>query len=177
MADKKKNIILPILAVVVVIIAAVSIIVSILTKDSGETDAAAQNTTQNQTDAGKINTGDIVIDESEITETASFYDYDSDGTTIELFAVKASDGTARLALNTCQVCMGSPYAYFVQQGDNFICQNCRNAFARDSIGTVHGGCNPVPLTEDNYEIQDGKITVAADFLEQYTANFINWKKF
>ncbi|MGN0521678.1 MAG: DUF2318 domain-containing protein [Eubacterium sp.] len=176
---KKNNIILPIAAAVVVLIAIVSVVVPKLTKDdskTAQTTQAPQATTAPSLTVQKF-TGDIVIDESSVSETASFYDYDSNGTTVEVFAVKASDGTVRLALNTCQVCNGSPYAYFVQQGNNFICQNCKNAFERDSIGTVHGGCNPVPLTESDYQLSDGKITITSDFLEQHTSEFSNWKKF
>ena len=32
-----------------------------------------------------------------------------------------------MAFNTCQVCNPSPKAYFVQNGKNFICQNCKNS--------------------------------------------------
>lgn len=175
--NKKKNIILPIVAALVIIVAAVSIVVPKLTKDSSETDASVQDTSQSQSAAVNTSSEDIVIDESTVTETASFYDYDADGTTVEVFAVKASDGTIRIALNTCQVCNGSPYAYFVQQGDSFICQNCMNSFDRDDIGLVHGGCNPTPVTEDNYQIENGKIIIPAEFLEQYKDNFSNWKNF
>lgn len=166
--QKKQKILLPIAAVAVIAVAAAAIAVPKLLKSGNETDTAA-GTVAFQ--------GDIVIPESEVGETATFYDYDADGTTVELFAVRASDGTVRLALNTCQVCNGSPYAYFVQKGDSFICQNCKNTFKRDSIGTVHGGCNPTPLTEEEYQVTDGNIIVPAELLEQYAPNFKNWKKF
>lgn len=172
----KSNIILPIAAAVVVVAAAVTIIVPRLTKQTNA-QQTTQNTSQVQQSEIQSFSGDIVIDEASLSETAAFYDYDANGITVEAFAVKASDGTARLALNTCQVCNGSPYAYFVQQGDDFICQNCKNVFKRDSIGTVHGGCNPVPLTEEDYRVEDGKIIIPAEILQQYAANFTNWKKF
>ena len=57
---------------------------------------------------------DLVIRTEEIGAEASYFDYDADGTTVQVYAVRASDGTVRLALNTCQVCNGSPYAYFEQ---------------------------------------------------------------
>lgn len=174
MAKDNKNIILPIAAVIIVIVAVVSIVVPKLTKNSSESESALQSTTNS---AAQTFTEDIVIDEGTVTETASFYDYDADGTTVEVFAVKASDGTIRTALNTCQVCKGSPYAYFVQEGDSFICQNCKNAFSRDGIGLVHGGCNPVPVTEDNYQTEDGRIIIPVQFLNQYKSDFSNWKNF
>lgn len=172
MKVKKKNIILPIVAAVVIIVAVISAVVPKLTKDNNEGSSEKSVSSSDQSYSG-----DIVIDEQAVTETASFFDYNADGTTVEAFAVKASDGTIRVALNTCQVCNGSPYAYFVQQGDSFICQNCRNAFNRDDIGIAHGGCNPVPVTENDYISENGKITIPKQFLEQYKNNFSNWKKF
>ena len=173
----KSNIILPVAAAAVIVIAAATVIVPKLTNSGGDNKQSAQDTAQTQTDAVQIYTGDIVIDEASVSETASFYDYDANGVTVEAFAVKASDGTVRVALNTCQVCNGSPYAYFVQQGDNFICQNCKNAFTRDSIGIAHGGCNPAPLTQSDYQTEDGKIIIPSSLLDGYAADFTNWKKF
>lgn len=119
---------------------------------------------------------DIVMQAEEIGADASYFDYDADGTTVEVFAVKASDGTVRLALNTCQVCNGSPYAYFEQEGDEFICQNCKNRFASTDVGQESGGCNPVPITGETYTRQDGTITVPASFLEENAFRFTKWKK-
>lgn len=174
---KKKNIvIMPIIAVVIVAAAVISIIVPKLNEDRSQT-YSTKEAAQNQILSANSFKDDIKIDKSKISETATFFDYESDGITVEAFAVKASDGTIRLALNTCQVCNGSPYAYFVQQGDNFICQNCKNAFERDSIGTVHGGCNPVPITNEDYSDDNGIITISANLLEEYAPNFVNWKNF
>lgn len=121
--------------------------------------------------------GDIVIDVADITEKAAFYEYDANGTTMGLFAVKASDGTIRTALNTCQVCNGSPYAYFEQQGDSFQCQNCGNVFSLDMIEQVRGGCNPVPITTDDKTVSDTEIVIPAKFFEDNAERFTNWKKF
>lgn len=120
---------------------------------------------------------DIVIRSEEIGSEASYFDYDADGTTVEVFAVRASDDTVRLALNTCQVCNGSPYAYFEQDGDEFVCQNCGNHFDAAEVGLESGGCNPVPITEDVYTEQDGTITIPAEFLEDNAARFAKWKAF
>mgnify|MGYP004631907905 CR=1 FL=1 len=120
---------------------------------------------------------DIVINTNDIGTTASYYDYDSDGTTVEVLAVQASDGSIRLALNTCQVCNGSPYAYFEQDGDAFVCQNCGNAFPSTAIGKESGGCNPVPVTAETYTEENGTLTIPSDFLDLNAARFKNWKKF
>lgn len=168
--NKSGSRILPLIAGVVVVAAVAAVAVSRLGGSSGGEQAASSTSS-----ADALTDGAVVIDTGEIGETASYYDYDADGTTIEVLAVTASDGSVRLALNTCQVCQGSPYAYFVQEGDSFICQNCGNAFSRDDIGLEAGGCNPVPVTEDNYEESDGLITISSDFLDEYKDSFANWK--
>ncbi|WFR59793.1 DUF2318 domain-containing protein [Anaerocolumna sp. AGMB13025] len=121
--------------------------------------------------------GDVVINLSDITDKASFYEYDANGTTMGLFAVKASDGTIRTALNTCQVCNGSPYAFFEQQGDSVQCQNCGNQFSLDMIGQERGGCNPVPITDTDATTTDTQIVIPAKFLQDNAERFTNWKKF
>ncbi|MCM1115763.1 MAG: DUF2318 domain-containing protein [Clostridium sp.] len=175
----KKNIILSIVAAIIAIAAIISVAAPKLTKESAENSSVTkqQSTVKNEASSVQTITDDVVIDESTISETASFYDYNASGITVEVFAVKASDNTIRIALNTCQVCYGSPYAYFVQQGDSFVCQNCNNSFSRDDIGIAHGGCNPVPVTENDYKIKDGKMIIPKQFLEQYKNDFSNWKKF
>lgn len=161
---------LPIVAAVVIVAAALTVAVPKLTRSEP---AEEQGGAALLSEDG----GAVAVDTAELSAAASFYDYDADGTTVELFAVEASDGSIRLALNTCQVCNGSPYAYFVQDGDYFICQNCRNRFASTQVGLVSGGCNPVPITEENYSVQDGKILISAEFLKENAVRFANWKKF
>ncbi|MDF2589651.1 MAG: hypothetical protein K0S41_3492 [Anaerocolumna sp.] len=121
--------------------------------------------------------GDVVIQVSDISETATFYDVEVDGTPMGLFAVKASDGTIRTAFNTCQVCNGSPYAFFEQQGDTFQCQNCGNIYSLDMIGQERGGCNPVPIMDDEKTASDTEILIPASLLKDNAAKFENWKQF
>lgn len=120
---------------------------------------------------------EIEIIAENVSTQASYYDIEIDGTTVEIFAVLASDGSVRLAMNTCQVCNGSPYAYFEQEGDDFVCQNCGNHFSSDEIGLTSGGCNPVPITEDDYSEENGIITVSSSFLEKNAYRFSSWKQF
>ncbi len=147
-------------------IAAVAALVTVNSSD----DMEVQSSTAAKNSGIEINTDAVAA-------TASYYDVDIDGTTVEVFAVLASDGSVRLAMNTCQVCNGSPYAYFEQDGDYFICQNCGNSFSRDEVGLISGGCNPVPITEDDYIEADGVITVSEDFLEENAYRFSAWKQF
>ena len=112
-----------------------------------------------------------------LNETIQFFSVRVDGLTMEILASRDEDGTVRTAFNTCQVCNGSAYAYFEQDGDNFVCQNCGNVFPSTVIGQESGGCNPVPITTDTYAEENGVLTIPAAFLEANAARFKNWKNF
>ena len=98
--------------------------------------------------AGVLESGDLYIPADEITETATFYPITLDGTEMEIFAVRAPDGTIRTAFNTCQVCYDSGRGYYKQEGNFFVCQNCGNRFRIGDIERIRGGCNPVPITPE-----------------------------
>lgn len=134
----------------------------------------------NSSDAGKLRAekvvdGDIVIPVSDITETAKFYPAKIGGTELEVLAVKAPDGSIRTAFNTCQVCYASGKGYYVQEGDVLVCQNCGNRFSMDQVEIVKGGCNPVPITDENKAANADTITIKKEFLSEATVIFQNWK--
>lgn len=117
----------------------------------------------------------IEINKSEISNKVKFYPYESNGIKMEVLALKSSDGTIRTALNTCQVCYSSGKGYYVQEGNELVCQNCGNRFSADMIGKAKGGCNPVPIL-DTSKIDDGtKITIDKNYLDKNKAYFSNWK--
>ncbi len=120
--------------------------------------------------------GGLVIPKGEITETAKFYPYKAGGTEMEVIAVKAGDGTIRTAFNTCQVCFDSGKGYYKQQGDVLVCQNCGNSFNADQVEKIKGGCNPVPIAEENKKDDGANITISGDFLAQNKKLFSNWSK-
>lgn len=142
---------------------------------SGSTDNSTSDSTSGGGDtvSAQISDGVLVVDAGELSEDVSFVDYDSNGTRMQLMLVKDEDGTVRGAFNTCQVCNGSPYAYFVQSGDYVICQNCKNSFPLSAIGIENSGCNPIPMefTQDGDSIQ-----IDTDYLDSYASLFITWKK-
>lgn len=116
--------------------------------------------------------GNVIIDTSDITSEATFINYEVDGVTIQLIVVRATDGTIRVAFNTCQVCNPSPNAYFLQDGDYLVCQNCGNRFHIDEVVVKKGGCNPTPVEELE---EDGKIIkINKAYLESYKDKFENW---
>lgn len=117
---------------------------------------------------------DIVIKESDITDEAVYINYEYEGVIIGLLAVKDSNGKAKVVVDTCQSCGGSPYAYFVQVGNMIQCQNCGSTFAIDNLDKlIEDGCNPIPIEEN--EEKDGVITIGVEQLKVLKSRFENWK--
>ena len=134
-----------------------------------------ENNTTASTDAVINGNGDIEIPISDITDQAVFYAYDELDTKMEVIAVKASDGTIRTAFNTCQVCYSSGRGYYVQEGDSLICQNCGNRFRMDDVEVTKGGCNPVPIYDEQTEANSETIIIPKQFLQEAEVIFQNWK--
>jgi uncharacterized membrane protein len=122
-----------------------------------------------------VKDADIVIPITDVSEKAMFYPAEIDGTKLEVIAVKAPDGTIRTAFNTCQVCYSSGYGYYKQEGDVLVCQNCGNRFSMNKVEVKSGGCNPVPIFDENKTVDETNITIPLDFLKKATAIFTNWK--
>ncbi|MEX1377516.1 MAG: DUF2318 domain-containing protein [Eubacteriales bacterium] len=117
----------------------------------------------------------ITIVKSDVTDKATFYSYTVEDTYMEVLAIKASDGTIRTALNTCQVCTGSGRAYYVQEGDVLVCQNCGNRFTVDQVEVIKGGCNPVPILGGDKTDDGESIRISDEFLANNKQLFYNWK--
>jgi hypothetical protein len=122
-----------------------------------------------------ISDADLVISIGDISETASFYPADINGTRLEVLAVVAPDGTVRTAFNTCQVCYDSGYGYYEQEGNALVCQNCGNRFKMSRVEVASGGCNPVPIFSENKTVTDETITISKEFLSEAAVIFSNWK--
>ncbi len=118
---------------------------------------------------------DVVIEKALISEEALFFPYKSGDIDMELLAFKASDGGIRTAFNTCQVCYDSGYGYYVQEGDVLVCQNCGNRFPADRVGIEVGGCNPIPIMDDNRAEDDTTITISSSTIDEYSVYFERWK--
>jgi uncharacterized membrane protein len=119
--------------------------------------------------------GELSIPLAEISETAKFYPVTIDGTSMEIVAVKAPDGSVRTAFNTCQVCFDSGRGYYEQQGDALVCQNCGNRFPMDRVEIEAGGCNPWPIFAENKTVDSDSIKISYDFLKKSKEIFANWK--
>jgi uncharacterized membrane protein len=123
--------------------------------------------------AAGVKDGDIVIQVKDVTDQPAFYAAEINGASMEVIAVKASDGTVRTAFNTCQVCYNSGKGYYKYENGKLVCQNCGNSFGMDDVEETKGGCNPVPITKENKTVTAGTITISEDFLTQASQIFEN----
>lgn len=120
--------------------------------------------------------GDLVIPTKGIGSQAVFFPFTMGGVAMEVFAVRAPDGTIRTALNTCQVCYSSGRGYYTQRGDLLVCNNCGNLFKVSQVEMVQGGCNPVPITREWKRQVSDSIVISREFLEKAKPLFARWKK-
>ena len=144
-----------------------------------ETNETANNTANNNANnnANEIKEGEkLVIPISDLSEKATFYPVEVDGTEMEVIAGKDSQGKIRTAFNTCQVCYDSGNGYYRQLGEELVCQNCGNSFTMDVVGETGGGCNPVPILEENRTVTDSEIQISYEFLKESSDIFANWKR-
>ncbi|HYE84467.1 MAG TPA: DUF2318 domain-containing protein [Clostridia bacterium] len=175
--SKKKNLILMILVLVLASFAVYSTINNDQKQQVSSADADKPPVeVTNGENADTPNDVDLKILKSEITDKAKFYPYKAGDTYMEVFAVKATDGSIRTALNTCQICFDSGQGYYKQEGNKVVCQNCGNVFGVDDIEIIKGGCNPVPVMQEN-KTEDGEyITIKKEFLEANKDLFAEWKR-
>lgn len=123
-----------------------------------------------------VKNGALLIPKAGISAKASFFPFTFNGVKMEVFAVKASDGTIRTAFNTCQVCFDSGRGFYVQEGDQMVCQNCGNRFKINQIEKIKNGCNPIPITTNFKKDKGSFITISNDFIAENTQFFKRWKR-
>lgn len=88
--------------------------------------------------------GVVQIPISEVTDgTLHYYKYNASNVWVRFFVIKGSQsGNIKTAFDACGVC-GS-YGY-TKDGNYAVCKKCGMKFSIENIGTVTGGCNPIPL--------------------------------
>lgn len=162
----------------IVLIVALFILVgfSALSKSGKSNDNESKTASGNKQGKTVVNeNGDLIITKSDISTKATFYPVEVDGTQLEVIAVEAPDGTIRTAFNTCQICYSSGRGYYVQQNDALICQNCGNRFRTSEVEITRGGCNPVPIFDEDKKVTDETIEISNEFLAKSKEIFANWK--
>ncbi|WP_461816282.1 Fe-S-containing protein [Faecalimonas sp.] len=168
--SKSKKYILPILTLSVLVICVA--VVFLASKGSESNKKIGRDVEE----ADTINSGEsLVIPVADVTTDATFFPAKVNGTTMEIIAVKDSEGNIRTAFNTCQICYTSGRGYYEQYGDNLVCQNCGNSFSMDQVEIETGGCNPWPIFDKNKTVTDDEILISYDFLTESQRIFKNWK--
>lgn len=94
---------------------------------------------------------------TQVSEKASFYKVNIDGTDIIFFSLRDSAGRVRLALDACDACWQAGKGY-KQAGDTMVCQKCGMVFPTERIGMRKGGCNPHPV---NFTVSEDAVVIPA----------------
>lgn len=107
--------------------------------------------------------GDVMVPLGSLQGSiASYFAYNTGGKDIKFFVLRATDGTVRVALDSCTSCYHAKLGYR-QDGETMICNNCGMGFKSTDVGHITGGCSPIPLKNN----QDGKtLVVKAKDLEE-----------
>jgi uncharacterized membrane protein len=144
---KKKMVLISVVAVVVILFLAGC------TSNSQNNDNSNTNTNSNS--APQQNETEVRIPISDISTTAKFYSYDSNGVSVRYFAVEDKQGNVHVAFDACDVCYEAKKGY-KQNGDVMQCLNCGKTFSITSIGTENtaGGCWPsfLPMNIDGNDV-------------------------
>ena len=110
---------------------------------------------------------EIFIPVSNLSTTAKFYSFESEGVNIRYFAVKDASGNVHIAFDACDVCYEVKKGYR-QNGEVMHCINCGKEFPITSIGTANtaGGCWPsyLPMRIDDNTVV---ITIVNLVAKQY----------
>lgn len=147
MSKSIKKFVLPLLAVVV------TIVVFILSNKKTIISTASQKSLSLEN--YEVNNS-FIIPISELSKDVKFFSLNNGGINIEILTAIDKDGNPKATLNTCQNCMGSPKAYFIQDGDSVVCQNCGIGHRIETLGIAKRGCNPIPI--DSLVIDDKNIS-------------------
>ena len=165
---KKKNLIPMILATILLTATLVSIGIFVIKP-------MMIPATESTTLKGEMTDAGYVIPMDMVSNKPNFYPMNVDNVKVEILALKASDGSIRTAFNTCQVCYSSGRGYYKWIDGKLVCQNCGNKFTPDQVEVTKGGCNPVPIYDEETKVENGKITVPIEFLRQAIVVFRDWK--
>lgn len=126
--------------------------------------------------SGTLNGSEVEFSLANLDKDAQFFTYQTEDGKIGLLAVKDSTGAVRVALDTCQVCNGSPKAYFLEKDGVLQCQNCGNTFSYDIVGDTSQGCEPMPMDSASWHVDGDTLSVDEAALENVAPLFSTWAK-
>lgn len=109
---------------------------------------------------------DVTIDKADIGETVRFINVRPLST--KIMAVRASDGSCRLAFEECLSCYYNEgvRAHFTDTGKSVVCDNCGCETFYDDLGVLSDECTPIPILSGYVTEDETAITVPKDFLER-----------
>lgn len=172
-----------IIVTIVVVIISVCVIAFIPNNDNGAKTEITGEVKQTSNAAKKIDAdlnenGDVEVFLDELdSKFPTFITYTSEnGNEMELVAIKDSSDNINIAFSTCQVCNGSPKAYFVWQNNKLVCENCGNVFSLNTIGQSSGGCNPMTIPDSKMTKTENGIQISKVFLSENEKLFANIEK-
>lgn len=100
--------------------------------------------TQSQFSSVESRNGFVTIPLADISENATWLEYDLNGEKITFFAVRTGSGSIKTAFDACDVCWQAGKGYR-QEGNYMTCNNCGLRFAIADLGMENkapGGCWP-----------------------------------
>ena len=125
---------------------------------------------------GTLNGDKVEFSVASLDNGPRFFTYETGTGKVGLLAVQDSAGKTRVALDTCQVCNGSPKAYFLEKDGTLQCQNCGNTFSYDIVGDAQQGCEPMPLADGTWMVSGDTLSVDERALESAAPLFKTWAK-
>lgn len=126
--------------------------------------------------SGTLNGSEVEFSLANLDKGAQFFTYQTEAGKVGLLAVKDSTSAVRVALDTCQVCNGSPKAYFLEKDGVLQCQNCVNTFSYDIVGDTSQGCEPMPMDSTSWHVGGDTLSVDEAALENVAPLFSTWAK-
>ncbi|MDR1465754.1 MAG: DUF2318 domain-containing protein [Oscillospiraceae bacterium] len=121
-------------------------------------------------------TTDLAIPAPEITDDLKMVPVQLGKIKTNVLAYRVSDGSVRTALNISQVCYPSGKGFYVQEGQDLVCQNCGQRVALETIGLPgQGGCHPVAIPAASRTEADGNVVIPAAVLEEFRQLIETWQ--
>jgi uncharacterized membrane protein len=147
-SHRNRNLIIGVVLIVVIVVLSYNSVFIKSTPATSEQPVSKQLAADAQESA-------IRIPISEVSTSAKWYTYDSDGLEVRYFLVKGTDGKIHLGTDACDVCYKNKKGY-TQDGNVLTCNNCGKIFAINNLGVenLSGGCWPsyIPMKIENNNV-------------------------